>query len=123
MKIYYAHHLWKYNTPIEEYELLVINNFFKDAEIINPNGNIDQSKAENQIMVDCLSRIKDVDALVFSSMSGVVGHGVYDEVNNAFKLKKNVYYLINNNLINVTKIDWKILNQNDRIYALVDGIN
>ena len=49
-KIYYAHHLWKYNTPIEEYELNVINRYFPYHTIINPNGHIEQGIEESKIM-------------------------------------------------------------------------
>ena len=49
-KIYYAHHLWKYNTPIEEYELNVIKRYFPYHEIINPNGYIEQNRDEEIIM-------------------------------------------------------------------------
>ena len=28
MKIYYAHHIWKYGTPIETFEMSVIKNGF-----------------------------------------------------------------------------------------------
>ena len=36
-KIYYAHHLWKYGTEIEQYEIYLIKNKFPASTIINPN--------------------------------------------------------------------------------------
>ena len=62
-KIYYAHHLWKYTTKIEEYELEVIRRYFPNAEIINPNGCIEQNRDEEIIMKDCLNIIKECDIM------------------------------------------------------------
>ena len=120
MKIYYAHHLWKYNTKIEEYEISLIKKYLPNYNIINPNGSIIQGRPEDIIMIDCLKAIEDCDALVFSSMDGVVGHGVVDEVNHAIKLHKDVYYITNNKIIFIDKIKWNVINENNRIYATIE---
>ena len=46
MKVYYAHHIWKYDTPIENYELNCIKQRFEGAEIINPRTNLPQNLSE-----------------------------------------------------------------------------
>ncbi len=80
MKIYYAHSRMKYNTLIEQYELALIRQKFPEAEIINPNGTVDQTLPEEDIMQECYKLIDNCDALVFSSISGVIGKGVYYEI-------------------------------------------
>ena len=123
MKIYYAHHLWKYSTKIEEYEIGLINKNFPNSIIINPNGDLGRIKlkTESEIMNICLSI--DYDILIFSTVDGIVGHGVYDEVNQALKNHKPVYYLINNSFINVVQIEWDLINQSDRVFAIANKVN
>ena len=58
MKIYYAHHLWKYGTPIEDYEIECIKKKFEDAEIINPRTLLPQDKPESEIMQLAYDTIK-----------------------------------------------------------------
>ena len=80
VKIYYAHHIWKYNTKIEEYELDLIKNTFKNAEIINPNGGLGYTEysglTEPEIMDICYKAVLSCDIIVFSSINGVIGAGV-----------------------------------------------
>lgn len=45
MKLYYAHHVWKYGTPVEDFEIGCISNQFKDAIIINPRTTLPQNCA------------------------------------------------------------------------------
>ena len=117
MKIYYAHHLWKYNTPIEDYEIELIRSTFPGATIINPNTDIQQNREESQIMADCIASIETCDAVVFSSMDGVIGKGVFDEVANA----KAVYYIFANK-IEPFNGELKIIPQSGarRLYATVE---
>lgn len=98
MKIYYAHHMWKYNTEIEKYEIDLIHKHFDNATIINPNGMIDQSLIEEEIMNICLQAVRDCDVTVFSSVNGMLGYGVYQEVDEAIRNGKPVYYIENNKL-------------------------
>lgn len=93
MRIYYAHHLWKYNTPIEAWELSLIAERFPGCEIINPNGAAEQGRQEEEIMQDCLRLVRSCDALVFSSLSGVVGLGVLEEIYEARSVGLPVWYI------------------------------
>lgn len=116
MKIYYAHHRWKYNTPIEEYEIGLIRKTFPGATIINPNTDIQQDRAETEIMRNCIATVKVCDATVFSSVDGVIGKGVFDEVANS----KTVYY-IHNDAVMLFDGTFEILlgSNTKRLYAIV----
>ena len=118
-KIYYAHHIWKYNTPIEEYELNLIKEKFPDYEIINPNECVNQNQDTDKIMNDCLDLIKDCGAIVFSSLSGTVGKGVVEEVEFAKSLNKLVFYIRDNEIVPYSIVEFEIIENSDsnRIYA------
>lgn len=92
-KVYYAHHIYKYGTQVEEYELSLIREYYPDAEIINPATAFEQQTAESEIMKGCFNLIRKSNVLVFSSMDGVIGKGVYDEVMLAHEIGLPVYYL------------------------------
>lgn len=111
---YYAHSVYKYNTDIEQYELSLI-----PGKVINPNGIVDQTKTEEEIMQQCYKLVDKCDALVFSSVDGVIGRGVAGEITHAFIRNKTVYYLHGNKLNKVKSIVIKpIWNRTtDRIYA------
>ena len=91
MKIYYAHSRMKYNTMIEQYELALIRQKFPEAEIINPNGTVDQTLPEGDIMQECYKLIGECNMLVFSSISGVIGKGVYYEIVEAYACDVKLY--------------------------------
>lgn len=91
MKLYYAHHVWKYNTPIEGFEIECINKQFKDAIIINPRTTIPQDQPESVILDYAYKALNDCDAIVFSTFSGMIGHGVFNEIIYAFNKGKKVY--------------------------------
>lgn len=116
MKIYYAHHLWKYNTLIEEYEINLIREAFPTASIVNPNTDIAQGRDEAKIMLDCIETVKQCDAIVFSSINGAVGKGVVDEVSNA----ESAFY-IQNNAITQFNGTFEIIpdSTTKRVYAIV----
>lgn len=125
MKIYYAHHIWKYRTEIEDYELGLIRGVFPAAEIINPmRFQHEDLNDEKAIMKTCIDELSKCDVLVFSSLSGVVGAGVYEEVNYAIDNKILVYYLINNGLRVLPNVFWNLIGKGRRLYAIVkeDGI-
>jgi hypothetical protein len=121
MKIYYAHHLWKYGTEIEKYEIELIKSKFPGCEIINPNGDIDHKDIEDEskIMEECLAKVVECESLVFSSISGVVGRGVWEEVNHADGNGKNTFYITDNDIINSNDLMFQIINQNRRVFAIV----
>lgn len=93
MKLYYAHHVWKYGLPIEEFEIQCINRQFKDAEIVNPRTTIPQDQPESVIFDYAYKALDDCDAIVFSTFSGMIGHGVFNEIIYAFNSGKKVYQL------------------------------
>lgn len=121
MKIYYAHHIWKYNTEIEKYEIDLIHRHFKNATIVNPNGYIDQSSTEEEIMNTCLDMVRHCDITVFSSVNGVIGYGVYQEVNEAINSGKPVYYIDNNTLTRKYSLCCSIIpdSNSKRIYVVL----
>lgn len=119
MTIYYAHHRWKYNTDIENYEIGLIQKWLPPAQIINPNGHVNQNQSEEDAMRDCFEAIKASDVLVFSSVSGIVGRGVYDEVHFAKELHKTVLYINKNRLCYFKGTLERVLTETDRVYAVV----
>jgi len=119
MKIYYAHHIWKYNTKIEEYELEIIKEYFPQCKIINPNKAVNQSLLESEIMNECFNCVNNCDAVVFSSMDGVIGKGVYSEVNRALEQEKPAYYLFHNKITQLFKFEKIENSKTNRIYAIV----
>lgn len=125
MNIYYAHHIWKYGTRIEQYELDLINKNFKDCIIFNPNGGLgyteDSGLKESEIMDICFKAIKNCEIIVFSSINGVVGKGVYDEVLLGKSLGLDIYYINNNQIYYYPSIEFEMIENSDtrRLYASV----
>jgi hypothetical protein len=115
MKIYYAHHLWKYNTEIETFEESVIRATYPDSIIINPNKEVDQTKQEQQIMEDCFETIDNCDMLVFSTLSGIIGKGVLTEIQRAQNLGQPVGEIVANRI--------EILGENLKYNLLSTGSN
>ena len=121
MKVYYAHHIWKYGTPIEDYELDCIKKRFEDAEIINPRTNLPQELSESAILDAAYGMIKDCDALVFSTVSGMIGHGVFNEIAVAVNSGVTIYQLEGDSCYKMDDIDLKeiIFRGDNRVYARV----
>jgi len=93
-KVYYAHHIYKYGTLVEEYEMNLIRRYYPDAEIINPATAVNQDlQSEADIMGQCFDLVDQSDFLIFSSMDGVVGKGVYDEIHRAAATQTPIYYI------------------------------
>jgi len=126
MKIYYAHHIWKYGTSIEVFELSVIKNGFDfedEFEIVNPRDTLSQGISESEIMKQAFLVIDQCDALVFSTISGVVGHGVFNEVMYALNKGIQVFCLMGDDcyLVEDKEIFKDIIFKGDnRVYALVN---
>ncbi|MEG2289656.1 MAG: hypothetical protein RSC24_06780 [Clostridium sp.] len=94
MKIYYAHHMWKYNTQEELDEIESIEREFDKCTIINPNGDIVESGDDEYAMEQCFNLVKGSNTLVFTTLPDkTFGKGVYDEVALALSLKIPVYIL------------------------------
>lgn len=120
--IYYAHHQWKYGTPIEKYEIDLIKRYFPNANVFNPSTDLlakpDDDKAF--ILERCIGIVRDADILVFSSMDGMVGTGVYHEVMQAKNAGKIVFYIHQDEL----KTDFSLIERKEsvrtnRLYGLV----
>ena len=117
MKIFYSHHCYKYGTPIEEYEMELIRSGtpIEEVTIINPKNALPQDAPESVIMEDAFSIIANCDALVFSTVSGMIGRGVFDEVIYALNHGKPVYEIYGDDIIEVEGI----LAFESRIYRLI----
>lgn len=127
--IYYAHHQWKYNSEEERYELDLIRNFFPLARIFNPAVDLkttyreykSKEDCEKAVMEECLSTVKNSDILIFSSLDGCIGTGVYQEVMEALSLGKIILYIYQNNLHTAFKVrEREDPNRTDRLYAYID---
>ena len=95
MLVYYAHSMLIYNTEKEREEIDLIRNY--DTTIINPNGWIYNSGNEKDIMEQCFVFIKQTDMTIFSTLKdGVIGKGVYSEIEKALYYDKPVFYLRQN---------------------------
>lgn len=105
MKLYYAHHVWKYGTPVEDFEIGCISNQFKDAIIINPRTTLPQNQPESTILDYAYKAIDDCDALVFSTFTGMIGHGVFNEIIYAFNSGKKVYQLDGVRCVEISCLD------------------
>lgn len=94
----------------------MISKAFPCAIIINPNTDIEQDRGNAEIMKDCLSAVDKCDVLVFSSVNGVIGKGVYDEFHRA-----KVTYYINNNMIEPFYGSFEIIpdSATGRLFAIV----
>lgn len=120
--IYYAHHQWKYNTPEEAYELTLIRKYFPRAAICNPATDLESIATgdETIIMQECLNKVKDSDIVIFSSLDGCIGTGVYHEIKYAQKNGKVIFYIFHDKLTaNFVIADRKKSERSDRLYAFV----
>ena len=119
-KIYYAHHMWKYYTKIEEYELNLIKKCLGNrVKIFNPSMDFPKNRPDSEIMPLCFQEIKHSDGLVFSAVNGVVGKGVVSEVELAKKLNLPIYYLFENTLTKCVPT-FKLTNECNFMYATVE---
>lgn len=129
MKLYYAHHVWKYDTPMENFEIQCIERQFKDSVIINPRTTIPQDQPESIILDYAYKALNDCDAIVFSTLSGMIGHGVFNEIIYAFNAGKKVYQLDGTECIEIRSytdfiehgIRDFIFRGDNRMYAVVNS--
>lgn len=106
MKIYYAHHMWKYNTEEERMEIEAIKRIFPNSNIINPNGSVIETGNEVEAMEQCFNFIRESDILIFTTLNNkVFGRGVYDEVSLALQLGMKVFLLKKDTLLKINDIN------------------
>lgn len=122
-RIYYAHHQWKYGSLIEQYELDLIKRSYPFSTIFNPSTDLKTSAVDGEIavMAECLETVRNSDILIFSSMDGCVGTGVYHEVKEAQKNGKAVFYIYQDRLwsnFTMSLLDDYI--RSDRLYGYVN---
>lgn len=123
MKIFYSHHCWKYGTKIEEWELSLIASAFStvdDLTIINPRISLPQDAPESVIMETAFETINTCDVLIFSTVSGMIGHGVFDEVLFALNHGIDVYEIVGNELRAVDNV-FEFMNNIEKF--IFDGDN
>lgn len=120
--IYYAHHQWKYGSREEEYELSLIRRYFPLARIFNPATDLKTASTdEAEIMKECLETVKNSDIVVFSSLDGCVGTGVYHEVTEAMRLGKIVFYIYQDHLYSSFEtVERPEKERTDRLYGLIN---
>lgn len=121
--IYYAHHQWKYGTFEEAYEISLIKRYFPNANIFNPAADLTTIPSANEmvIMNECLNAVRNSDILVFSSLDGCVGTGVFHEVKEAMSKGKIVFYIYQDKLIaDFEIIEREDAEKTDRLYAFVE---
>lgn len=121
--IYYAHHRYKYGTKVEEYELNLIKKYHPDADIFNPATDLDihDGITEEEAMEQCIKQVKASDIVVFSSMDGMIGKGVFEELEAAKEAGIFTLYLHHDALINQEYFDYRkyALSTDDRVYGVV----
>jgi hypothetical protein len=118
-KVYYAHHMWKYYTKIEDYKVSLIKKCLGiKTNVFNPSVDLPQNRPYSEIMPMCFDVIKQCDGLVFSSVNGVVGKGVVSEVELAKSLKLPIYYIFNNEVTECNPI-FELTNDCNFLYATV----
>lgn len=122
-RIYYAHHRYKYGTKVEEYELNLIKKYHPDADIFNPATDLDiyDGITEEEAMKQCIKQVKASDIVVFSSMDGMIGKGVFEELEAAKEAGIFTFYLHHDALINQEYFDYRkyALSTDDRVYGVV----
>jgi hypothetical protein len=121
LNIYYAHHQWKYGTKIEEYELDLIKAYFPNATIFNPSVSLNiNGETEDEIMEFCLHQVGISDMVIFSSVDGLVGIGVFKEITHAKELNIPVYYIDRDELRYDFDMMANWLSNSDRTFGRVD---
>lgn len=106
MKIYYAHHMWKYNTKEERMEIEAIKRIFPNSNIINPNGSVIETGNEAEAMEQCFNFIRESDILIFTTLNNkIFGRGVYDEISLALQLGMKVFLLKEDTLLKINDIN------------------
>lgn len=123
--IYYAHHQWKYNTPEEAYELALIQRYFPNAKIFNPAVDLKHTAADGEeaVMEECLETVRNSGVVIFSSLDGCVGTGVYHELHEAKRNNKLVFYIYQDSLTTGFWLQERADGgKTDRMFAFVNNL-
>ena len=99
-----------YNTKIEKKEFDAIYDKFQNENIyiINPATWIAQNMNGHDAMQQCFKFIDISDCIVFTTLEdGIIGKGVYEEINYALENKKRVFILKNNIITRFLNNDFK----------------
>lgn len=123
-KVYYAHHSWKYSTPIETFELELLAAHFPEDEykIINPRLFVDQALSEDEIMKQCYALLDECDCIVFSTVSNLIGHGVFNELAYAINKRREIFRLDGINVCQETFDGFYNDNSHRALFTIVDDI-
>jgi hypothetical protein len=91
--IYYAHSMLFYNTPREVEELQILQRYFYNGLIYNPN--CERIQYSQDPMLECIKVVKDptITDIAFSAIHDLVGQGVYQEIQLALKKYKPVHII------------------------------
>jgi len=109
-RIYFAHPIITYYSRLEYKALEAIKRKYPKSEIDNP------SKYPSNKMSFYLERVRIADCIIFmANHRGFIGKGVFDEINYAEKLNKEVlYYNFERNLFTyhfkiqgLSEVDWE----------------
>ena len=127
--LYYAHSMKVYNTRKETKELKLIKNSFPGYKLINP-ADYDkkwEGLSGKEIMEECFEIIRKADIIVFSAIevdrSLYVGRGVFEEIDLAEDLKKEIYFINKSQLTRDYELSF--WDENDWVlkYGLVEPLN
>lgn len=131
MRVFYSHPSIKYHDPAEELEIKYIKDAWKDedVEVINPHYALPQDEGwtEEMFLEKTYKMIFNCDCVVFSTMSGIIGHGTFHEIIYALNIGKKVYQLYGNKVYSILSADSFIKDViksiifygNNREYAIV----
>lgn len=105
------------------YERELIRRYFPLANIFDPSTDLKHTALDGEevVMAECFEVVRNSDILVFSSMDGVIGTGVYHEIQEAQRLGKIIFYIYQDDLharFNVNLRDED--KRSDRLYATVN---
>lgn len=100
-----------------------------NAVIVNPRTTIPQDQPESVILDYAYKALDDCEAIVFSTFSGMIGHGVFNEIIYAFNAGKKVYQLDGTECIEIRSytdfiehgIRDFIFRGDNRMYAVVNS--
>lgn len=116
-KIGFSQHSYQEGTPLETYEMKLIQKEFPQHEISVLSKSRSDSGQSLKMIED-----KGLEYLVFSSLNGLVEKNVFAEVSHALSLGKEVFYIENHDVKGCSIVLFSILNESDDEYAVIKKI-